>query len=71
MLEVSPPIFSSRAPLRCAAAQRRPVANNFLKLLKTDVPETINEMINSVRKRGRCGLTAAYSALANGVNVGS
>ncbi|KAF9254166.1 GroES-like protein [Marasmius fiardii PR-910] len=40
-------------------------------MLETDVPETINEMIVSVRKMGRCGIIAAYSAFANGVNVGA
>ena len=40
-------------------------------MLETDVPETINEMLVSVRKVGRCGITAAYAGYANGVNVGA
>jgi len=40
-------------------------------MLETDNPETINEMIMSVRKMGRCGIIAAYAALANHVNVGA
>lgn len=40
-------------------------------MLETDVPETINEMIISVRKMGRCGIIAAYAGYANGVNVGA
>ncbi|KAL0564204.1 hypothetical protein V5O48_017847 [Marasmius crinis-equi] len=40
-------------------------------MLETDVPETINEMIVSVRKQGRAGIIAAYSGFANGVNVGA
>lgn len=40
-------------------------------LLETDVPETINEMLISVRKMGSCGLIAAYSTIANQVNVGA
>ncbi|KAL0951079.1 hypothetical protein HGRIS_007817 [Hohenbuehelia grisea] len=40
-------------------------------MLETDVPETINEMITSVRKMGRCGLISAYAGFANGVNVGA
>ncbi|KAF5375861.1 hypothetical protein D9615_008183 [Tricholomella constricta] len=40
-------------------------------MLETDVPETINEMIVSVRKMGRCGVIAAYAGFANGVNVGA
>ncbi|KAF5372230.1 hypothetical protein D9758_005003 [Tetrapyrgos nigripes] len=40
-------------------------------MLETDHPETINEMIVSVRKMGRCGLIAAYAGFANNVNVGA
>jgi threonine dehydrogenase-like Zn-dependent dehydrogenase len=40
-------------------------------MLETDVPETLNEMLVSVRKMGRCGLIAAYAGFANGVNVGA
>jgi hypothetical protein len=38
-------------------------------MLETDVPETVNEMIVATKKRGRCGLTSAYSAFANHFNV--
>ncbi|KAJ2924063.1 hypothetical protein H1R20_g13030, partial [Candolleomyces eurysporus] len=40
-------------------------------MLETDVPETLNEMLLSVRKMGRCGIIAAYAGFANGVNVGA
>lgn len=40
-------------------------------MLETDVPEILNEMLVSVRKMGRCGMTAAYAGFANGVNVGA
>jgi threonine dehydrogenase-like Zn-dependent dehydrogenase len=40
-------------------------------MLETDVPETINEMLLSVRKRGSCGLISDYVGHANGVNVGA
>lgn len=40
-------------------------------LLETDVPETLNEAIMSVKKMGRVGIIAAYAGYANGVNVGA
>ncbi|KAH7931030.1 GroES-like protein [Leucogyrophana mollusca] len=40
-------------------------------MLETDVPETVNEMITSVRKLGRCGLIAAYAGFTNGFNIGA
>ncbi|KAG6849427.1 hypothetical protein H0H93_008575 [Arthromyces matolae] len=40
-------------------------------MLETDSPETINEMIFSVRKLGRCGIISAYAGFANQVNVGA
>jgi len=40
-------------------------------MLETDSPETINEMLVSVRKMGRCGVIAAYAGYANGVNIGA
>lgn len=40
-------------------------------MLETDVPETLNEMLLSVRKMGRCGMIAAYAGYANGVNIGA
>ncbi|GLB42851.1 putative groES-like protein [Lyophyllum shimeji] len=40
-------------------------------MLETDAPETINEMLVSVRKMGRCGIIAAYAGFANGFNVGA
>ncbi|THH06612.1 hypothetical protein EW146_g9556 [Bondarzewia mesenterica] len=42
-----------------------------LLMLETDVPETANEMILSVRKRGRCGLVAVHIGFANGFNIGA
>ncbi|KAJ8596957.1 GroES-like protein [Rhizopogon salebrosus TDB-379] len=40
-------------------------------MLETDVPETANEMITSVRKMGRCGIIAAYAGFTNGFNIGA
>jgi threonine dehydrogenase-like Zn-dependent dehydrogenase len=40
-------------------------------MLETDVPETINEALTSVRKGGRVGIIAAYAGFANHVNVGA
>ena len=40
-------------------------------MLETDVPETINEAIMSVKKMGRVGIIAAYAGYSNGVNVGA
>ncbi|KAF8155536.1 GroES-like protein [Crassisporium funariophilum] len=42
-----------------------------MMMLETDSPETINEMLVSTRKMGRCGIIAAYAGFANGVNVGA
>ncbi|KAH6915977.1 R,R-butanediol dehydrogenase [Coprinopsis sp. MPI-PUGE-AT-0042] len=42
-----------------------------LLMLETDNPETINEMIMSARKMGRCGIIAAYAGYANNVNIGA
>lgn len=40
-------------------------------MLETDVCETPNECINAVRKQGRIGLIAVYSAFTNGFAIGS
>lgn len=40
-------------------------------MLETDVPETINECLMTVKKMGRVGIIAAYAGFANGVNVGA
>lgn len=40
-------------------------------MLETDVPEVINETIVSVRKMGRCGLTAVYAGFTNCFNIGA
>ncbi|KAJ4491024.1 GroES-like protein [Lentinula aciculospora] len=40
-------------------------------MLETDVSETINEMIVSVRKMGRCGIIAVDAGFANAINVGA
>ncbi|KLO20631.1 GroES-like protein [Schizopora paradoxa] len=40
-------------------------------MLETDVPETANEMIMSVKKMGRCGVIAAYAGYANAFNIGA
>jgi hypothetical protein len=37
-------------------------------MLETDVSETVNEMILSVRKMGRIGLIAVYSGFTNHFN---
>ena len=39
-------------------------------MLETDVPETINECLMSVRNMGRVGIIAAYAGYTNGFNVG-
>jgi hypothetical protein len=39
--------------------------------VETDNPEILNEMLVSVRKLGRCGITTAYAGFANGVNMGA
>ncbi|KAG2044761.1 GroES-like protein [Suillus americanus] len=38
---------------------------------ETDIPETANEMIVSVRKIGQCGLFAAYTGFTNCFNIGA
>ncbi|KAJ9106842.1 hypothetical protein QFC19_002970 [Naganishia cerealis] len=40
-------------------------------MLETDVPETPNECIRSVRKMGRVGLIAAYASICNQFNIGA
>jgi threonine dehydrogenase-like Zn-dependent dehydrogenase len=40
-------------------------------MLETDVPETPNECIRSVRKMGRVGLIAAYASFCNQFNIGA
>ncbi|QRW11439.1 alcohol dehydrogenase [Ceratobasidium sp. AG-Ba] len=40
-------------------------------MLETDVSETANEMIKSVRKMGRCGVIAAYAGYTNNFAIGA
>jgi threonine dehydrogenase-like Zn-dependent dehydrogenase len=40
-------------------------------MLETDVPETPNECIRSVRKMGRVGLIAVYASVCNQFNIGA
>ncbi|KAF9553316.1 GroES-like protein [Agrocybe pediades] len=40
-------------------------------MMETDSPDTINEMIYCVRKRGKVGLISDYIGYAHGVNVGA
>jgi hypothetical protein len=40
-------------------------------MLETDVSETANEMIKSVKKMGRCGVIAAYAGFTNGFAIGA
>jgi len=40
-------------------------------MLETDVPETINEALLSVKKLGRVGIIAAYAGFTNGFNIGA
>ncbi|KZT43805.1 GroES-like protein [Sistotremastrum suecicum HHB10207 ss-3] len=40
-------------------------------MLETDVSETANEMITSVKKMGRCGVIAAYAGITNQFNIGA
>jgi threonine dehydrogenase-like Zn-dependent dehydrogenase len=42
-----------------------------MMMLETDSPETLNEMLVSVRKMGRAGIIAVYTGFANGINVGA
>ncbi|KAH0370534.1 GroES-like protein, partial [Aureobasidium melanogenum] len=39
--------------------------------LETDTPEIINEMIESVKNYGRCGITGVYVGYTNHFNIGS
>lgn len=39
--------------------------------LETDTSEILNEMIMSVRKFGRCGITGVYAGFTNHFNIGS
>ena len=39
--------------------------------LETDTPEIINEMIESVKNYGRCGITGVYVGFTNHFNIGS
>lgn len=40
-------------------------------MVETDVPETANEIIVSVRKMGRCCPFATYAGFTNGFNIGA
>ncbi|EPT03929.1 hypothetical protein FOMPIDRAFT_1115061 [Fomitopsis schrenkii] len=40
-------------------------------MLETDVSETVNEMIMSVKKGGRCGIISAYAGYTNHFNIGA
>jgi len=40
-------------------------------MLETDVPETVNEALVSVKKLGRVGIIAAYASFTNGFNIGA
>ncbi|UKZ84168.1 uncharacterized protein TrAFT101_000086 [Trichoderma asperellum] len=39
--------------------------------LENDTPESVNEMIESVRGFGSCGVTGIYTGYCNGFNIGS
>lgn len=40
-------------------------------MLETDVSETVNEMIESTKKMGTCGIIAAYAGYTNHFNIGA
>jgi threonine dehydrogenase-like Zn-dependent dehydrogenase len=40
-------------------------------MMETDIPETVNEALVSVKKLGRVGIIAAYAGFTNGFNIGA
>lgn len=60
--------------LECAAGEYAKGWVHWLEMLagaETDTSEILNEMIESVRNYGRCGVTGVYVGYTNHLNVGS
>ena len=59
--------------LECVAGEYPQSWTHTIELmagLETDTPEIINEMIESVRNFGRCGITGVYVGYTNHFNIG-
>ncbi|PQK15694.1 hypothetical protein BB8028_0006g00170 [Beauveria bassiana] len=60
--------------LECAAGEYSKSWLHWLEMtvgLETDTSELLNEMIESVRSFGRCGVTGIYAGYTNHFNIGS
>ncbi|KAH7020826.1 alcohol dehydrogenase GroES-like domain-containing protein [Microdochium trichocladiopsis] len=60
--------------LECAAGEYSKGWFHWLQLtvgLETDTSEIVNEMVESVRPFGRCGITGVYLGYSNQVNLGA
>ncbi|OBT40298.1 hypothetical protein VE00_09654 [Pseudogymnoascus sp. WSF 3629] len=60
--------------IECAAGEYSKTLGHSVQRalgLENDTPELINEMIESVRGFGRCGVTGVYAGYCNGFNIGS
>ncbi|TQV91559.1 alcohol dehydrogenase [Cordyceps javanica] len=60
--------------LECAAGEYSKGWLHWLEMaagLETDTSELVNEMIESVRSFGRCGVTGIYAGYTNHFNIGS
>ncbi|KAK0757371.1 hypothetical protein N5P37_010093 [Trichoderma harzianum] len=60
--------------IECAAGEYSKTLSHSLQRavgLENDTPELVNEMIESVRGFGSCGVTGIYTGYCNGFNIGS
>ncbi|KAF3065990.1 hypothetical protein CFAM422_009143 [Trichoderma lentiforme] len=60
--------------IECAAGEYSKTLSHSLQRavgLENDNPELVNEMIESVRGFGSCGVTGIYTGYCNGFNIGS
>ncbi|KAK5454924.1 hypothetical protein LTS15_005644 [Exophiala xenobiotica] len=60
--------------LECVAGEYAKSLSHKLEVaagLETDTSEIVNEMIESVRNFGRCGITGVYAGFTNHFNIGS
>lgn len=60
--------------IECAAGEYSKTLGHTLQRavgLENDTPELVNEMIESVRGFGSCGVTGIYTGYCNGFNIGS
>ncbi|KAK5202334.1 hypothetical protein LTR47_011837 [Exophiala xenobiotica] len=60
--------------LECVAGEYAKSLSHKLEIaagLETDTSEIVNEMIESVRNFGRCGITGVYAGFTNHFNIGS